>query len=159
MKNDVISMLKEYHNSVNHCLTVKQNLHERIKDNEKKLAHEIDKVHEHFTKIVEMLTKSKQVAIDELTSLMSHRNSQINEKYSGILQQIEKLQDGWNFLNNFNNQISKVSYEEFSVIKKQNHDELIEAGIQVENCIKAYKQPEPIFQENMNFPESLGNVL
>lgn len=136
-------MLKEYHTTVNQLLTAKQNLSDKITISETKLTSEINRITSNVDKAVERIRKRKSMIIDELTNAFNYRNKKLNDKYSSIIENLERLQEGWSMLNNLNSQVNKLSYEEFKNIQNLNQQEFQQVELIVQSCIKACNQPDP----------------
>ena len=107
MKVEVSSMLKDYHSKVNQLLNAKKSLSDKIKDTDTKLNNELERITDHYNKIVEVLRRKKAAIIEDLRKRIAYKNNKIKDKYQIILKQIEKLKEGWSSLNSFSNQITK----------------------------------------------------
>jgi hypothetical protein len=159
MKHEVLDMLKDYHNVVNQLLNVKQSVNEKLHESDSKLTIEIDKISSHFNRVIDSLNRKKITMVDEMKSTMVYRTQQMDDKFSLVCNQIELIKDGWNSLNNFNDKISKLSYEEFSQIKVQNEARLRQSKVIVESSMKVWNQREPWFRENMSLGDDIGTIL
>jgi fructose-1,6-bisphosphatase len=73
------------------------------------------------------LTKKKNKIINELQNSMAFRSQKIEETYSSVLKQIQNLTESWEIINNFNSNITKLSYEEFSKVRNVNQKGLYQA--------------------------------
>lgn len=94
---------------------------------------EIAKVSNYAESIIERIQKRKNLIIEEIRNAINYRNQKFKEKYSSIISQIEHVKEGWNSLNNFSNQMNKLSYEDFINIRKVNVQELHNTGIIIES--------------------------
>lgn len=158
MKNDILRMLNDYHENLKQLQNLKQIWSDKINQSTKKLSYEIDRVSEHYDKIVQILTKRKNKIIDELQNSMAFRSQKIEETYSGVLKQIQNLTEGWEVLNSYSNRINKLSYEEFSKVKNINRKGLYQAEWLINNSYKTLNVPDPWFQENFKFTDDFGSV-
>lgn len=159
MKIEISNMLKDYHLRVNQLMQAKKNLGDKIKDTDSKLITEMEKIDKHYSKMIELLKHKKWVMMDELGKSIAYKNNKIKDKYSIILRQVDKLQEDWNSLNEFNNQVNKWSYEEFFRFRNLNQKELTQVGLIVESWIAAWNQPDPFFQENNSLDLNLGAII
>lgn len=159
MKVEISNMLKDYHLRVNQLIHAKKNLGDKIEDTDSKLQTEMDKIEIHYNKMIEKLKHKKSVMIEELARSISYKSNKIKDKYWTILRQLEKLQEDWNSLNEFNNQLNKWSYEEFFRFRNLNQKELTQVGLIVESWISSWNQPDPFFQENNGLDLNLGAII
>ena len=137
MKNEVLDMLKEYHTIVNQLLNVKQSVNDKLRESDSNLVIEIDKISTHFNRMIDSLNRKKATMIEEMRNTIAYRNQQMNDKYSLVLNQIEQIKEGWTSLNNFNDKISKLSYEDFAQVKIQNEAKLHQSKLIIESSLKA----------------------
>lgn len=135
MRSEVLNMLKEYHGTVNQLLTSKQNLSEKLTEFDAKLQVEVDSINSAFSRVIENLTKHKNMLLDELKGSMKYRVQQTQDQFERLCGQIDRMKEAWTDLNSFNNQIGKQSYEHFSQIKIQNNKELHQSKCLVESAI------------------------
>lgn len=159
MKHEILDMLKEYHTIVNQLLNVKQSVNEKMRESESKLVIEIEKISSHFNKAIDSLNKKKFTMIEEMKNIMAYRSQQMNDKFSLVWNQIDQIKDGWNYLNNFNDKINKLSYEEFTQVKVQNEARLNQSKSIIDSSLQIWNQREPWFQENINYNDDLGTIL
>jgi TolA-binding protein len=144
---------------VNQLLTSKQNLSEKLTEFDAKLQVEVDSINSAFSRVVENLTKHKNMLLDELKGSMKYRIQQTQDQFDRLCGQIDRMKEAWTDLNSFSNQIGKQSYEQFSQIKSQNNKELSQSKFLVESAISFLNQRDPMFvKNNVNVNDLLGTI-
>lgn len=133
LKNEVLVMVNEYHDRLSQLQKLKDTLDGKMNESSSKLSIEMDKVNEHYNKIIQNLMKKKKFIVDELQNSITFRNQKIQKSYSTVVQQILKLKESWEVLNGFTGQLSKHSLADFGNIKNHNQNDLYQAGLVIDS--------------------------
>jgi len=136
LKNEVLVMVNQYHEKLSQLQSLKETLNDKMKDSTSKLSIEMEKVTEHYNKIIQNLVKKKKFIVDELQNSMTFRSQKIQKSYTTVVQQIHKLKESWEVLNGFTGQLRKHSLADFGNIKNLNQSDLYQAGIVIDTCYK-----------------------
>lgn len=132
MKQEIKTIINEYHCKANNLIWVLNNLRGELRDKNLKISSEIEKFFLTFNKNFDELTRRKQKFIDDL-------KLQISSNYYKI--------------NDIN------SYEDFIKMKSTSDKELSQLELTVESWMKVCNNPGPILQEVFNYTEKIGSFI
>ena len=132
MKQEIKTIINDYHSKANNLLGVLNNLRCELRDKNSKISSEIEKFFITFNKNFEELSRRKLKFIDDL-------KLQISSNYYKI--------------NDIN------SYEDFIKMKSTSEKELSQLEITVESCMKVWSNSAPMLQEIFNFWERIGAFI